>query len=89
MIRVIGDRILLKKKDPETKTKGGIIIPQASQERRNLGEVVSFGDKITVDVKPGDIVCYESVFSAPASVTFNEVEYDMIKSTDIVAIESK
>jgi chaperonin GroES len=89
MIKVIGDRILLKKEDPESKTKGGIIIPQAARERRNIGEVVSFGDNITVELKPGDLVCYETPFATPPSIILNDIEYDMIKSSDIVAIETK
>jgi chaperonin GroES len=41
--RPLGDRILVKRVEEETKTKGGIIIPDTAKEKPQEGEVVSVG----------------------------------------------
>ena len=42
----LGDRILVKAKEPETETDGGIILPEAALEREAIGEVVAVGPGI-------------------------------------------
>ena len=41
--RPLGDRVLVKRVEEETKTKGGIIIPDTAKEKPQEGEVVSVG----------------------------------------------
>jgi chaperonin GroES len=41
--RPLGDRILVKRVEEETKTKGGIIIPDTAKEKPQEGVVVSVG----------------------------------------------
>jgi chaperonin GroES len=41
--RPLGDRVLVKRVEEESKTKGGIIIPQTPNEKPQEGEVVSVG----------------------------------------------
>ena len=43
-IRPLHDRILVRRVDSETKTAGGIIIPDSAQEKPSEGEVVAVGD---------------------------------------------
>ena len=60
------DRVAVKRVAEETKTKGGIIIPDTAQEKPMEGEIVAVGpgardDKGTVvplDVKPGDRILF-------------------------------
>ena len=60
------DRLLLKPMTAETKTKGGLIIPDTAQEKPMQGEVVAVGKGRrledgrlqAVDVKVGDKVIY-------------------------------
>jgi chaperonin GroES len=42
-LRPLQDRVLLRRVDAETKTPGGIFIPDAVQEKPLEGEVVAIG----------------------------------------------
>ena len=65
-IRPLHDRVLVKPLDAETKTAGGLIIPDTVQEKPQEGKVVSVGagikaedGKVTpLDVKKGDTVLF-------------------------------
>ena len=64
--RPLGDRILVKRVEEETKTKGGIIIPDTVKEKPMQGKVVATGAGkrgedgrlIPIDVKVGNVVLY-------------------------------
>ncbi len=64
--RPLHDRVVVKRVEEDTKTKGGIIIPDTAQEKPMQGEVVAAGPggrdetgKLTpLDVKAGDIVLF-------------------------------
>ena len=64
--RPLGDRVLVKRVEEETKTKGGIIIPDTAKEKPQEGEVISTGPgarddngKIQpLDVKAGDRILF-------------------------------
>jgi chaperonin GroES len=65
-IRPLHDRVLVKPLDAETKTAGGLIIPDTVQEKPQEGTVISVGagnkaedGKVTpLDVKKGDTVLF-------------------------------
>ncbi len=65
-LRPLQDRVLLRRVDAETKTAGGIFIPDAVQEKPLEGEVVAIGPGarnkdgvlVPMDVKPGDRVLF-------------------------------
>ena len=64
--RPLGDRIVLKRVEEETKTKGGIIIPDTAKEKPQEGEVVAVGpgarndkgDVVALDLKAGDKILF-------------------------------
>ena len=64
--RPLHDRVVVKRLEEETKTAGGIIIPDTVKEKPHQGEIVAVGaggrDEsgkiITPDVKVGDIVLF-------------------------------
>ncbi|MFN3859747.1 MAG: co-chaperone GroES [Caulobacter sp.] len=64
--RPLGDRVLVKRVEEETKTKGGIIIPDTAKEKPQEGEVVAVGpgardedgDYIKMDLKAGDKILF-------------------------------
>lgn len=47
-LKPLGDRVLIKLKQAEEKTQGGILLPATSQKRPEVGEVVALGDAKTV-----------------------------------------
>ena len=64
--RPLGDRVVVRRVDEETKTAGGIIIPETAQEKPSQGEIVAVGpgardedgERIEMEVKAGDIVLF-------------------------------
>jgi chaperonin GroES len=65
-LRPLQDRVLIRRVDAETKTLGGIFIPDAVQEKPHEGEVVAIGPGarnkdgalLPMGVKPGDRVLF-------------------------------
>ncbi|MFH0883074.1 MAG: co-chaperone GroES [bacterium] len=45
-IRPIDERVLLKVVESETKTSGGIIIPDTAHEKPQIGKVIAIGDDV-------------------------------------------
>ena len=65
--RPLGDRVLVKRVEEETKTKGGIIIPDTAKEKPQEGEVVSVGpgalnektgERTKPELKAGDRILF-------------------------------
>ena len=65
-LRPLQDRVLIRRVDPETKTIGGIFIPETAQEKPMEGKVVAVGPGTRddagklhpLDVKAGDRVLF-------------------------------
>ena len=65
-VRPLHDRIIVKRVEEETKTKGGIIIPDTAKEKPQEGRVVAVGPGrtddggkvIKLDVKAGDLILF-------------------------------
>jgi chaperonin GroES len=76
----IRDRIVVKKIEEDTKTKGGLTLPDGSVERPTKGLVIAVGDgKLTDDgkilpmvVKKGDTVIYPKYSGHPLKVNGDE-----------------
>ena len=64
--RPLHDRVVVRRVDSESKTAGGIIIPDTAKEKPQEGEVVAVGpgahkdngELIALDVKAGDRVLF-------------------------------
>jgi len=65
-LKPLQDRILVKRVEEETMTKGGIIIPDTAKEKPAEGEILAVGNgkldengkRIPLDVKVGDRVLF-------------------------------
>lgn len=92
-IQPLGDRVVVKSLEAETKTKGGIVLPDSAKEKPQEGKVVAVGkgkalDNGTVqkpEVKVGDIVLYGK-YSGTEVTTKDGEEYLIMKEEDIFAI---
>lgn len=90
--RPLHDRVLLRRLESESKTAGGIIIPDTAKEKPAQAEVVSVGTGIRdesgklVDlvVKEGDLVLF-SKWSG-SEVTIDGEELLVVKESDIMGI---
>lgn len=84
-VKPLGDRILIKIKESETKTAGGIIIPQTAQEKTQTGAVVAVGtDKDVIKVEVGDKVMYDKY--AGTQIKIDGIEHLIVKMSDILAV---
>jgi chaperonin GroES len=92
MLKPLGDRVVLRIKEEEEKSVGGIVLATAAQEKPQMAEVVAVGSgKIThhgntieLSVKVGDTVIFEKF--AGSSVKFDGEDLLIVKESDILAI---
>ena len=86
------DRLLLKPMTAETRTKGGLIIPDTAQEKPMQGEVVAVdkgkrledGRLQAVDVKVGDKVIYGKW--SGTEVKIGGVDHVILKEEDLFGV---
>lgn len=92
-IKPISDHILIEPIKEEEKTKAGILLPDtADKERPEQGKVIAVGlgkkdkkgNRIPLEVKPGDRVLFTKY--SPTEIKINEKEYLIAKEEDILAI---
>lgn len=91
-VRPLQDRVLIKRLEEETKTAGGIIIPDNHKEKPAMGEVISTGPgyRLTdgtmrsLDVKKGDKVLFSKYAGTDVKVEGNE--YLIMKEDDILGV---
>ncbi len=89
------DRVLVKREEQDTKTAGGIIIPDTVQEKPMEGKVIAVGTgtrsedgKITpLDVKAGDKILFGKW--SGTEVTIDGDELIIMKESDIMGIITK
>lgn len=86
------DRILVKRLDTETKSAGGIIIPDNAQEKPTQAEVIavghgkrlSNGELYTPDVKVGDRVVFSTYAGSALKIDGDELL--VLKEDDIFGV---
>ena len=90
--RPLGDRVLVKRVEEETKTKGGIIIPDTAKEKPQEGEVISVGagardesGKVQpLELKAGDRILFGKW--SGTEVKLNGEDLLIMKESDIMGI---
>jgi len=92
-IKPLADRVVIKPLEAETKTKGGIVIPDTAKEKPQEGKVVAVGKgKVLengsvqpLEVKVGDKVLYGK-YSGNEITTKEGEELLIMREEDILAI---
>jgi chaperonin GroES len=90
--RPLHDRVVVKRIDPEAKTKGGIIIPDSAKEKPSQGEVVAVGPGgrdeagklVPIDIKVGDRVLFGKW--SGTEVKLDGQELLIMKESDIMGV---
>jgi len=90
----LGDRVVLKRAEAETKTAGGIVLPDSATDKPQRGEVIAVGDghvkssgaRVALTVAAGD----EVIFSSYAGDEFKlgDKTYLLMRESDILAVIS-
>ena len=86
-IKPLADRVLVQAEAAEEKTASGIIIPDTAKEKPMRGTIIAVGSgtkKQPMTVKTGDTVLYGKY--AGTEITVNDVEYLIMRESDIFAI---
>lgn len=92
-LKPLGDIIVVERLAPETMSKGGIIIPAASQEHADIGTIVACGkgnildDGVTrqaMETKVGDQVYFSSF--ARERIKLDGKEYVSMHEKDIFGV---
>jgi chaperonin GroES len=90
--RPLHDRVVVRRVEEDTKTKGGIIIPDTAQEKPMQGEVIAVGPGgrdengklIPIDVKVGETILFGKW--SGNEVKIDGVEYLIMKESDIMGV---
>ncbi|NLM78218.1 MAG: co-chaperone GroES [Ruminococcaceae bacterium] len=90
-INPLGDRVVIKMIETEETTKSGIVLPGSAKEKPQVAEIVAVGPgglvdgkEVTMQVKVGDRVLISKY--AGTEIKMNDVEYTILKQSDILAI---
>ena len=91
-LRPLQYRIIVKRVEEETKTAGGLFIPETAKEKPQRGEIVAAGKGkkteegkvLPLDVKVGDIVLFGKYSGTEVKV--DGEEYLMMREDDLLAV---
>jgi len=88
----LNDRVLIKRMEEETKSRGGIIIPDTAKEKPTKGKIIAVGlgerqdngERRPMSVKVGDMVILGKYSGTDIKV--DGEEYVLVKESEIMAI---
>nr|ABK24126.1 unknown [Picea sitchensis] len=90
-IKPLGDRVLVKIQAIEEKSRGGILLPDTTQDKPQGGEVVAVGEgksfsktQVEPSVQLGAKIIYSKY--AGTELEFNGVDHLLLKEDDIVGL---
>jgi len=86
------DRVVLKREEAESKTAGGIVLPDTAKDKPQKGTVMSIGDghvskdgkRNPLTLKVGDRVIFSSY--AGDEITVGEEQYLLLRESDVLAV---
>ena len=91
-LRPLHDRVIIKRLEAETKSAGGIVIPDTATEKPIKGEVIAVGkgkilengESRALDVKAGDKILFGKYSGTEVKVDGDELL--VMREEDLVAI---
>ena len=94
-IRPLADKVLVQRLEAETKTAGGIVLPDTAKEKPQRGKIISTGEGKVLDdgtvkkmqVKKGDTVLFTSY--AGTEIKIDGKEYLIMDESGIMAVIEK
>jgi len=93
-VKPLGDRILVKRVEPQESKKGGIIIPDTAKEKPMEGKVIAVGQgktdengkRIPMEVKAGDRVLIGKY--AGTEFKMDDDEHVIVREDEVLGILS-
>ena len=94
-LKPLGERVIVEPTEKDQKTASGIILPETAKEKPQEGTVLAAGpgrlddegQRITMDVKTGDVVLYAKY--AGTEIKIDDQKLLILKESDILAIVQK
>ncbi len=91
-LRPLGNRVFIKRLEPEEVTGGGIIIPDTAREKPKQGEVIAAGpgemkkngSRAKMEVKVDDTVLFPDMHGW--ETTFGGEEFTVLRESDVLAV---
>ncbi|HLF61480.1 MAG TPA: co-chaperone GroES [Acidimicrobiia bacterium] len=92
-LQPLGDRVVVSPtEEAESRTPGGLVIPDTAKEKPQIGEVIAVGpgardengERIPMDVSVGDKVLYSKF--AGTEVKLDSDEYLVLSERDLLAV---
>ena len=93
-VRPLGDKVLVKRMEAESKTAGGIVLPDTAKEKPKRGVVQAVGDgkllengqRSKLQVAKGDEVLFSSY--AGTEIKIDGEEFLIVDESEILAVLS-
>jgi len=91
-VRPLNDRVLVKRLEEETKTAGGLFIPDSAKEKPTRGKVIAVGTgranddgvRKPLDVKAGDTILFGKY--AGTEIKLEGEDLIIMREDDILAV---
>ncbi|MCI2948595.1 chaperonin GroES [Staphylococcus caledonicus] len=95
MLKPLGNRVIIERKEQEQTTKSGIVLTDSAKEKSNEGVVVAIGsgrlldngEKVAPEVKEGDTVVFQEY--AGTEVKRGDETHLILNADDLLAIIEK
>ncbi|ARJ50210.1 co-chaperone GroES [Staphylococcus lutrae] len=95
MLRPLGNRVVIEKKEQEQTTKSGIVLTDSAKEKSNEGEIVAVGpgkildngERLKPELNVGDRVVFQQY--AGTEVKRNDTQYLILTEDEILAVIEK
>ena len=92
MLKPLGNRVIIERKEQEQTTKSGIVLTDSAKEKSNEGVVVAVGtgrvldngERVAPEVKEGDRVVFQEY--AGSEVIRGDETYLILNVEDLLAI---
>lgn len=94
-VKPLDDRVLVKQSDAEETTAGGIVLPDAAQEKPQRGKVIATGpgklldsgERGKISLKKGDEVFYGKY--SGTEIKIDGDEFVILRESDVLAVIEK
>ena len=94
-LRPLGDKVIVKRVEAETKTKSGIVLPDSAKEKPKRGKIVAVGEgkrldsgeRAPVSVKKNDEVIFTSY--AGTEIKVDDDKFVILRESDLLGVVEK
>jgi len=92
LLKPLGDKIVVERVEAESKTKGGIVLPDSAKEKPQRGivravgngKLLDNGERAAMQVTNGNEIIFTSY--AGNEVKIDSIEYVIMNESDVLAI---